>query len=35
MNNGLTAGLLKSFPEGQSAAEFISNPDQTHLAVIV
>ncbi len=24
-------GFLKSFPEGQSAAEFSSNPDQTHL----
>ncbi len=24
-------GFLKSFPEGQSADEFSSNPDQTHL----
>ncbi len=30
-----TAGVLKSFPGGPSAAEFSSNPDQTHLPVIL
>ncbi len=28
-------GFLKSFPGGQSAAEFSSNPDQTPLPVIL
>ncbi len=33
-NKQRAPGFLKSFPGGQSAAEFSSNPDQTHLPVI-